>query len=316
METIFREDLTELGKLKFFDASNNELKTLPCNLFVGMEKIQHIFFDDNKLECFSSQFLKRLTKNNLLNVSFKNNRMIDAFFKADSGSGRGSGVSLDKLMEIIDEKCGLPGDGLQNTKCELKSIDMMKKVGSGLQELLTTGMHSDSIIKVGLKEFKVHKVVLSLFSEEAKSMFLAKEDNKYIWEIENFSEAAMEDFIKFIYSGKVPDDKNINELFRMGFDFKVPELQEMCTEIFLDSLDLSNALEIYTLAEHYGCVGLKKSAAAEIKKIFPKKSQPSEEVMNDTGLLKDIVEGFRVNKRKIEEANKEIELLFKRAKKE
>ena len=111
-----------------------------------------------------------------------------------------------------------------------------------LKEMLLNGENHDLILKVGDKELKAHKDVLRTRSQVFNSMLShdMKEKNSGIIDIPDCDAEAMEQFLCYIYTGKV------------------------------DSLDQSNMLKLYYIADKYDMKGLKGKCCAFIKKSLSK----------------------------------------------
>lgn len=105
LKDITKDDLEGLENLELLDLCENDLETLPSNLFEGMIKLKKINLSGNELEFLTSNLLKPIMNNKLISVSFCDNKSIDAFYS----SGYSESVAdLDALMEIIDENCETP----------------------------------------------------------------------------------------------------------------------------------------------------------------------------------------------------------------
>lgn len=105
-----RLDLIALDRLISINFDKNYLRLLPSDLFVGMKGLKAISFAYNEMEFLSSELLNPVLENGLTFVNFRGNKRIDDFFK-DNGE---SDLSLQELMEVIDEKCLDPDDSKDN----------------------------------------------------------------------------------------------------------------------------------------------------------------------------------------------------------
>ena len=111
-------------------------------------------------------------------------------------------------------------------------------LSEAFKEMLLNGQNHDLILKVGDKEIKAHQDVLRSRSQVFKSMLNhnMKEKNSGIIDIPDCDAKAMEQFLCYIYTGKV------------------------------DSLNQNNMLKLYYIADNYDMKGLKKKCCAFIKK--------------------------------------------------
>jgi BTB/POZ domain len=101
-------------------------------------------------------------------------------------------------------------------------------VSTGFEDLWTSGRFSDFIVSVGAKQFNVHKCILSIQSPVLAAMFESdmKEARSGSMEIVDFSEGAVEEFLRYLYSGKKPIDKNAMKLFALAAKYDVEALRD------------------------------------------------------------------------------------------
>lgn len=90
-------DLIGLENLEELDLNENELTSLPDDLFTDMEKLKGVNFNHNRLERLSSKLLKPV-ETSLEYAWFEENTKIDDYFnKGDKNKN-----NLKKFMEIMD----------------------------------------------------------------------------------------------------------------------------------------------------------------------------------------------------------------------
>jgi hypothetical protein len=213
LKEISRKDLNGLENLVGLCLGNNELTSLPEDLFVNMKNLKMVSFFNNKLEFIDSKMLKPLKKNQMKSVNFSENTNINAFYESGNSD---SVASLEELMRIIDEKCKKPTRHAKSSHEE--EFDEFKN--NFLAELWANGKFSDFVIIAdGPKEFHVHKTVLGLRSSAFNEMFENNFDQKEL-KIENL-EADSVKFLRFIYTGKMSEKFNTKEVFALAAKFKV-----------------------------------------------------------------------------------------------
>jgi Leucine-rich repeat (LRR) protein len=190
LKEISRDDLKGLENLEHLYLSNNELVSLPSDLFCDMKKLKSIAFKRNKLERMSSKLLDPI-KNVLQYAEFYGNTKINSCFSYGSLD-----FSLEKLMNLIDNDCELPFDE-QPSKAEIAT--------EVVESLWASRRFSDFIIVVGSNEIPVHKSVLGIQSPVFAAIFESdmKERIEGKMEIEEFSASAVEDFLRFFYTGEI-----------------------------------------------------------------------------------------------------------------
>jgi Leucine-rich repeat (LRR) protein len=190
LKEISRDDLKGLENLEHLYLSNNELVSLPSDLFCDMKKLKTISFNRNKLETMSSKLLEPIN-DVLLKADFYGNTKINSSFSFGS-----TDFSLEKLMNLIDNECDLPFVE-QPQKAEI--------VAKVVESLWASRRFSDFTIVVGSNEIPVHKNVLGIQSPVFAAIFESdmKERIEGKMEIEEFSASAVEDFLRFFYTGDI-----------------------------------------------------------------------------------------------------------------
>jgi Leucine-rich repeat (LRR) protein len=261
LKKIFRRDLNGFENLVELDLDNNQISTLPRNLLVNMKQLKIFIVRNNKLEFVSSQMLQPLVENKASRVSFFGNPKINDYY--NSKHSLSSVVSLEALMKQIDEKCNKPIENPHDDDFYEFQKDFTIK-------LWETGKFSDFVVIAAerQKEFRVHKSVLGLRSSAFEEMFENNPDQTEL-KIESLKVESIEEFLRFIYTGKTSEKFNTKEVFALAAKFKVEALKCDCEEMILNELDRSNAFKTFYLGHRYSSHDLKRSAFEEIKKMLP-----------------------------------------------
>jgi BTB/POZ domain/Leucine rich repeat len=308
--SIAQNDFHGLQKLEVLNLSQNQLQWLPSNLLVGMTKLKCISFYNNKLERVSSKLLEPIASNPLKFVSFMGNAKIDNYF----GPGyRGGTKSLQELMKIIDASCAKPDakeEGMLGQGYDEQEFDRDFK--NGFKDLWDTKNFSDFIIVIGSKEFAVHKNVLATQSSVFTAIFLndMKEKQTRKMEIEDFAADVVEGMLKFMYTGKLKDEKHAMDLFAIAVKYEVKNLKRVTENLILHNLDESNALEVFGLGHLHNSDVLKRRGFAVIQSMFPGKDLP-DSLMEKPEELRELIEEAR----KFQEAQAKLQTKLKKFKK-
>lgn len=261
LKEISRKGLIGLENLQMLHVGYNELTSVPSDLFVNTQKLKWVVFLNNKIERLSSRLFSPLM-NQLELVDLRGNVKIDAFF-LDKKAGDSKSISFDELMEKIDSSCDRP---IAN-----QSEMFMEKIVEGFEELWNSKRLSDFAIIVDSKEFLVHKVVLatrsSVFSALFENEMHERQSNQM--KIQDFSADAVEEFLQFFYSGRVPNETNAMELYALASKYDVLELKENCEANVLENLDESNAVEVLNLGHLYSSKEIVQKAFDMIIKAYP-----------------------------------------------
>lgn len=247
---VTRHVLFGLDHLENLDLSANALTTLPDDLFINKRNLRSVNFSNNQIKSMSSKLFNPVRKS-LISVFFHNIPGFNEGFTKHQSSG-----TLDEFLKKIDEKFA------PKIKMDV-SEEHVHKLG----RLLFSGMLSDFVVKVGEKEFKVHKSILAVQSSVFEAMFSSdlEENRSGQLTITDFSISAIEDFLQFLYTGVVKDYINGTELFTLACKYDVPDLKEICENIILENVDDSNAMEILNLGHLYCSKNLKRAAFTEIE---------------------------------------------------
>jgi Leucine-rich repeat (LRR) protein len=281
LKTISQDDLRGLENLTVLSFIRNQLKSLPSNLLAKMRNLKRINFRDNKLESINSKLFKPIMNNGLTYVEFRNNTNINAFYDPENS---GSVASLEELIGIIVTKCEQQIEKNPRSK-------FMDEFMRGFENLWISGRLSDFVIKVGSKEFPVHRNVLSVQSSVFAEIFEKDEQTKEMI-IQDLSAEVVEDFLRFLYTGELSDDVNAMDLFAISAKLNVEHLQTIYVDMMIESLVQTNAEKFFDLAHKYKSEKLKMSAFEEIRKIFPDKKLP-DSLMNDPEKVKKLLEAKR-----------------------
>jgi hypothetical protein len=143
------------------------------------------------------------------------------------------------------------------------------KTNSSLtKELFLTGKFSDIKIKVGGKEFHVHRCILSLASEVFERMFLSDmiETRSNIIEINDISDDICEELLRFIYCNEIKHlDINALDLLYAADKYSIENLKTLCIQSLIDTFTFETAAEMLVRANIYNSKLLKDNLLLFIK---------------------------------------------------
>ena len=115
--------------------------------------------------------------------------------------------------------------------------------------------NSDVLILAENQEFKCHKNILSARSDVFKNTFahntLENQTNTIV--VKESPAKAVEDMLKHIYTGELPDDpKDLTiDLLNIADMYLLDSLKEACVDNLLDNLDVSSCISTFILADLY-----------------------------------------------------------------
>ncbi|CAF1116575.1 unnamed protein product [Didymodactylos carnosus] len=136
------------------------------------------------------------------------------------------------------------------------------------RELLRTGKFSDVKIKVGSKEFNVHRCILASCSEVFERMFsidmLEKQTN--IIEINDISDDIIEEMLRYIYYNDIKYlDQNALDLLYVADKYAIENLRNVCIKSLINSITYETAAEMLIRANIYNSKLLKDNILTFIK---------------------------------------------------
>lgn len=67
-------------------------------------------------------------------------------------------------------------------------------------------------------------------------------------EIKEMEAETVEDFLRFLYTGDVPDGTNVIKLFTIAAKLEVPGLKSICEDRILPIIDESNVQQVLAFA--------------------------------------------------------------------
>lgn len=195
------------------------------------------------------------------------------------GYVQGAVAMIPEMKIFLDSSCDL------DQESDLESEMFVDTMLEGFKNVFNSKQLSDFeiIVKskvdsknVELKEFRVHKIVLATRSSVFMAMFENKMQEHQLNQviIEDFSAESVEEFLKFLYTGEIPDQKNAMELFALASKYDVAQLKQICNDNILKNLDESNALEVLNLGNLYSSDGIIQKSFEKIVKAFPEIAFP------------------------------------------
>lgn len=274
LKSITRKDLIGLENLISLDLGNNQLTTIPNDLFVNMSGLKQLCLFNNKLERMSAAFLLPV-KAQLEWLSLQENPKLSVFFQStslDVGQTKTSSVSVDEIMKLIELVCSRPEIADLPDLSEPFANESMRK----FKKLRTSGQLSDFSIAVGSKIFPVHKNILAINSSVFTTMFTSqpKEQLTNRIKITNFSEAAVSDFLSYIYTGDTPEEINALEVYGLSEVFDVRKLKLISEDMILRNINKENALTVLEFGILQNLTDIAEIAFDEMKLVFPEHRLP------------------------------------------
>jgi len=154
---------------------------------------------------------------------------------------------------------------------------------------------SDVTVTAGDQSFQCHKVQLASRSDVLAAMFShnMKENSNGEVRINDFEADTVNDFINFMYEGKVDDTAQYNlNLLRIADKYNVQVLKRRCEEYLSYNLDDSNVMTCWITSDRNNAAYLKVRALSYIIQNWDKKegfADYADICMNNPGLLLELM---------------------------
>lgn len=161
------------------------------------------------------------------------------------------------LCEIIYDEINVTE---QNSEIYEKSLYRLQHFDK-FEKLLENREISDVTVKCNGKSFYLHKSVLTTSSSVFDAMFKndMKEKNQNIVEVKDVKPEILEQFFRFMYTGKVNEiEKSNSELLIAAERYCVENLKSLCEESIIKSLSEENVFEYFNLADMNNAKTLKQ----------------------------------------------------------
>jgi len=288
------------NKLVILNLDNNNIKTLELCFKGRFAKLETLSARSNKITNITCP--QPGTKASFRELLLTGNANYDCNFTI--AHGERSDTFLNRILQSDPSK--------QKKQEEVPKITVPDPAAHSSKInalLLQNGTLSDFVIKCKKKQFKVHKSILAVNSSVFEAMLLHKleeaKSNQLI--IKDFNEATVEEFLTFIYTGKVPqNNSNLMDLFAIAALYDVKELKKYCGQEIFPNITEVNALDVLAMGNLYEDVNLKKNAFEKLKE-FLKEPQLNAAFMNKPEELNKLVDAKRIYDNIVNEVNMSVD---------
>lgn len=232
LKEITAEDMIGLENVEEIYLDDNEITTVPQNLFRNMSNLREFYLTNNLIQKFNWKVLEPI-QNTITSFYVYNNPGISEYFE-----------SFMKSFEDFIRR-------LKRLQTDEEIARNFEKVSKRLGNISGTKKHSNFTIKVRDKEYRVHKCILAsqssffdkLISDDPEAVEEANE------KIQNFegNQVAFEEMLNFFYTKTIPSKESALELMELAENFDVPNLVMQCDAFVRKTNDLQ-FLHRYNLA--------------------------------------------------------------------
>jgi hypothetical protein len=159
-----------------------------------------------------------------------------------------------------------------STECDKRGVDLSLLLSTGqMSDFTITAHHTRGSISrtkevENWMEISVHRLILSVRSPVLKAMLESGLTESVTGQlrITDVSAAAVQEFVRFLYSGNCNAALHAEQLLTLAHRYEVPDLQRLCEHSLQTNLSVSNVLPVLALAELYGSATLRKGVFAYI----------------------------------------------------
>lgn len=285
LKEICRNDLRGLERLESLYLGLNLLESLPDDLFIGMNYLVHVSVKENKLQSVSSRTFEPV-RYQLQTLNLRCNPCINASFNA-SEQKQGQPGTIDEMMELIKNfkahNNPLPrtsgasqgaSEKPQQQAINFNNFKQLfeKEVMKGMIQLMETQKFWDFTVYCvkTRRKFRVHKIVLAAQS----SVFEKKCEKDKDTTIQGFSEKAIELFLRYFYTGEIPEASCAIEVHELAVKYNVHILTLSSEKIIINSintLDVLQAYQVFAYAHRLSSEQMKNQAFDRICEFFTEK---------------------------------------------
>lgn len=288
LEEISKSDLSGFGSLRTLSIENNELITLPNDLFEDNPEISWVSFKGNKLLHIGPNILDPLKT--LKTADFRGNLRINYEYC----------LSLyDLIKDQHKDGCHLTHRSFKKLQRKIRKMEPFElRPRSGLdgdvKHLLTTDNLKDFTICIDGNQFKVHKLLIAARSPAINNLMKQNpQSDKIVFK--DIPTQTFELILDFVYDDKLPAGDYF-EVYAAAAKLQIAELKEFSADKLATMIGDENALKILTAANEYKSEELKVKAFEHIRTFFPDKTLRAELADNPEHVKKIIAAKKEIEK--------------------
>uniref|UniRef100_F6VLL9 BTB domain-containing protein n=1 Tax=Ciona intestinalis TaxID=7719 RepID=F6VLL9_CIOIN len=144
--------------------------------------------------------------------------------------------------------------GTSSVKEQTHNIDQASDLLSFANKSRQDGRFNDIIIRVGEKNIRANKMVLSCYSKYFNTMFNTEMEEKYkdVVDVQAVDVESAEKLVDFMYTGKINiNTNNVCDLLAVSDFLHIPSVRKLCIEYLLTTITLQNCFTIQALADYF-----------------------------------------------------------------
>lgn len=285
LKEITKNDLAGFQNVESLTLDNNQLRSLPADLFTDLPKLERVSFNNNQLQNLSAEVLKNMSVK-LRTANFNKNPCIDASYCAHKS------VMVNNLEDLSDF---VKIHRLEKKQKEQLTSRVTKYFRSlwGCVNFSDGVISCDSEIKGFEMTFNVHRIVLSTNCPTFESNFMYLKANcmKPIIRLNGYRKNDVETMLWYLYTMEIKiDEKNsAMDIFRLAKSLDLPDLMAAAEKVITRTIDSTNAFSTVVFGNKFKSEEIKRVAFQEVRRSVP--SVPFDEnLMNNPEDLKKIID--------------------------
>uniref|UniRef100_A0A0N5B3Y0 BTB domain-containing protein n=1 Tax=Strongyloides papillosus TaxID=174720 RepID=A0A0N5B3Y0_STREA len=186
------------------------------------------------------------------------------FVKKDFLLNESNGLLVNDKLTIFCEAeiIEIKSENHDNSRSSLNVTIPQSQLSLNYGNMFNSSLFTDSTIKVGSTQIKVHKAVLAARSSSFHDIFNCnlRESRADVIEIEDFRVEVVKEMLRYIYTDEVSDIRNMaSELFVIAVKYKLDRLKAISEHYMCNTLTFENVFERFSLSETYSTETLKES---------------------------------------------------------
>lgn len=153
------------------------------------------------------------------------------------------------------------------SKCDAENSQLK----NDFEIMITDKKFGDVSFRIGEKNVRAHKDILTFRSKVFKTMFATEmvETITNNVDIVSIDYDAFIQVLHFIYTGKTEKmDQLADKIFEAAHLYQINDLQLICEKALSENLNFQNAIEVLKLADKYGAQGLRNNCLSFINQHY------------------------------------------------
>jgi speckle-type POZ protein len=279
------------------------------------DDVSMFLFFESEAECVKAQVCFAIIDQNGSALPFSKTTEIRKFKSNGDNWGYSSFAKRAELEPYIRDDCLIIKSTVTIFKvCQVESSEPIiippGNIIEQISHLLETGNGADITFQVNGTIFNAHRCILAARSPVFLAQFFGplKEKPNAMIKIEEMEAPVFKSLLHFIYYDSIPEfeeakdskeeqdaELHVQHLLAAADKYGLERLKIICQKMLYDTIDISNAVSLLSLAERHSCIDLKKGclkylvSADKVGEVI-EAEEFQQLVKNDPLILKELLE--------------------------